>query len=115
MSMGPAHPDSPSNLGRAQWLAEQTLEWAGLEVVILRVAALFHENLVGLHSDSVRRQNLIRNSFGDNEVAWISGADAAELGLAALLRPDRFTEAVYYVKGSELFSHADIAPPCSPT
>ncbi|MGE2718343.1 NmrA family NAD(P)-binding protein [Mycolicibacterium celeriflavum] len=109
MSMGPAHPDSPSNLGRAQWLAEEVLEWAGLDLVILRVAALFHENLAVLHSDSVRGQGLIRNSFGDNEVAWISGGDAAELSLTALLNPARFPDAVYYVKGSEAFSHPDIA------
>lgn len=109
MSMGPAHPDNPSDLGRAQWLAEQILEWAGLDLVILRVAALFHENLAVLHSDSVREHGLIRNSFGDNEVAWISGSDAAELGLMALVHPDRFPEPVYYVKGSEVFSHADIA------
>ncbi|OBB35932.1 NmrA family NAD(P)-binding protein [Mycobacterium sp. 852002-51961_SCH5331710] len=109
MSMGPAHPDNPSDLGRAQWLAEQILEWAGLDLVILRVAALFHENLAVLHSDSVREHGLIRNSFGDNAVAWISGSDAAELGLMALVHPDRFPEPVYYVKGSEVFSHAHIA------
>ena len=53
MSMGPAHPQSPSGLGRSQWLAEQVLQWAGVEVVILRVAALFHENLKLLHARSI--------------------------------------------------------------
>jgi uncharacterized protein YbjT (DUF2867 family) len=109
MSMGPAQPGSLSSLGRAQWLAEEILQWAGLDLLILRVVALFHENLVVLHSDSVREQGLIRNSFGPGEVAWISGCDAAELGLAALLHPERFAESIYYAKGSELFSHADIA------
>ncbi|MFX9962082.1 NAD(P)H-binding protein, partial [Acinetobacter baumannii] len=29
MSMGVSRPDSPSHLGRAQYLAEEMLEWAG--------------------------------------------------------------------------------------
>ena len=57
MSMGPAHPDHPSDLGKAQWLAEQVLQWAGLDLTILRVSALFHENLLVLHSRSVRRES----------------------------------------------------------
>lgn len=109
MSMGPSHPESPSNLGRAQWLAEDVLQTAGLDLLILRVAALFHENLAVLHGDSIRERGLIRNSFGRGEVAWISGRDAAELALAALLHPERFDDAVYYAKGSEVLSHGEIA------
>ncbi|ANI38297.1 NmrA family NAD(P)-binding protein [Mycolicibacterium vaccae] len=109
MSMGPAHPASPSDLGRAQWLAEEILQWAGLDVTILRVAALFHENLAVLHGRSVAARGVIRNSFGHREVAWISGGDAAELALTALLQPDRFTEPVFHAKGSETLSHTDIA------
>jgi uncharacterized protein YbjT (DUF2867 family) len=109
MSMGPAHPDSLSNLGRSQWLAEQVLEWAGLDLLILRVTALFHENLLALHSHSVHEQGLIRNSFGTGRIAWINAGDAAELALSALLHPERFSESVYYAKGSEEYSHGEIA------
>ncbi|PEG33784.1 NmrA family transcriptional regulator [Mycolicibacterium agri] len=109
MSMGPAHPDHPSELGRAQWLAEQVLEWAGLDLTILRVVALFHENIAVLHARDVRERGLIRNSFGENGVPWINGADAAELGLAALLHPARFPETIHYANGTEEFSHVDIA------
>jgi len=109
MSMGPAQPASLSGLGRAQWLAEEILQWAGLDLRILRVAALFHENLAVLHGNSIREHGLIRNSFGPGEVAWISGRDAAELGLAALLHPERFAEPVYYAKGSQSYSHGEIA------
>ncbi|MFN3001945.1 NmrA family NAD(P)-binding protein [Mycolicibacterium wolinskyi] len=109
MSMGPAHPDSPSDLGRAQWLAEQVLDWAGLDLLILRVAALFHENLLILHSHWVREHGVIRNSFGPGKIAWISAGDAAELALAALLHPERFPDTVYFAKGSEEYSHVEIA------
>jgi uncharacterized protein YbjT (DUF2867 family) len=109
MSMGPSHPENLSNLGRAQWLAEEILQWAGLDLLILRVAALFHENLKVLHGRSIREQGIIRNSFGPQRVAWVSGRDAAELALAGLLYPQRFSETVVYVKGSEEYSHVEIA------
>ncbi|WP_283608322.1 NmrA family NAD(P)-binding protein [Mycolicibacterium poriferae] len=109
MSMGPAHPQSPSGLGRSQWLAEQVLQWAGVEVVILRVAALFHENLKLLHARSIATERSFRNSFGTQQVAWISGQDAAELAVAALLDPRRFAGQVVHVPGPEQFSHPEIA------
>lgn len=109
MSMGPAQPDHPSKLGKAQWLAEQVMQWAGLDLLILRVAALFHENLLVLHSHSVRRQRGFGNAFADVAMPWISGRDAAELAVTALLHPDRFAGPVTYPQGSEQYSHDDIA------
>lgn len=109
MSMGPSHPESPSDLGRAQWLAEEILAWAGLDLLVLRVFALFHENLKVLHSRSIREQGLIRNSFGPERVGWMSGRDAAELSLAGLLHPERFSGPVVNVKGAEELSHVEIA------
>ncbi|OBF26848.1 NmrA family NAD(P)-binding protein [Mycobacterium sp. ACS4331] len=109
MSMGPAHPGSPSSLGRDHWLAEEILRWAGLDVLILRVVALFHENLAVLHGRSISERGVIRNSFGESEVAWIGGVDAAELGLTALLHPERFAGPIHFAKGSEVFSHDEIA------
>jgi uncharacterized protein YbjT (DUF2867 family) len=109
MSMGPAQPAHPSDLGKGQWLAEQVMQWAGLDLLILRVAALFHENLLVLHAESVRRERAFRNSFGDVAMPWISGRDAAELGVAGLLHPERFEAPVVYPRGSETYSHTDIA------
>jgi uncharacterized protein YbjT (DUF2867 family) len=109
MSMGPAHPDHPSELGRNQWLAEQVLQWAGLNVLILRVVALFHENLEVLHAQSVSEHGVIRNSFGDSSIGWISGRDAAELAVAAMLHPERFDGPVSFPPGPESFTHAQIA------
>ncbi|CAN5571258.1 NmrA family NAD(P)-binding protein [soil metagenome] len=109
MSMGPARADHPSDLGKGQWLAEQVLEWAGLDLVILRVAATFHPNILVLHGQSIREHDVIRNSFGVGPVPWISGQDAGELGVTALLHPERFPKTVNYPLGSELFTHPEIA------
>jgi uncharacterized protein YbjT (DUF2867 family) len=110
MSMGPANPHHPSLLGKAQWLAEQVMEWAGLDLLILRVTAVFHENIVVLHRDSIRRDGVIRNCFGPGPVPWINGHDAAELAYAALIRPERFDDGpVIYPLGAESVSHGEIA------
>jgi uncharacterized protein YbjT (DUF2867 family) len=109
MSMAPAHPLHPSDLGRAQWLAEEVMIWAGLDVLVLRIGATFHQNLVALHGDSIRRENLLRNSFGEESIGWINGSDAGELAVAALLRPDDFDGPVCYPAGSELLNHHEVA------
>jgi uncharacterized protein YbjT (DUF2867 family) len=109
MSMAPAHPQHPSDLGRAQWLAEEVMTWGGLDVLLLRVAATFHENIVALHGDSIRRDNLLRNSFSDKPVGWISGSDAGEVAVTALLHPDLFDGPVCYPSGSELLNHHEVA------
>jgi uncharacterized protein YbjT (DUF2867 family) len=108
--MAPAHPESPSHLGRAQWLAEEVLAWAGLDLCVLRIAAFFFENIHILHGVSIRGEGLIRNSFGSADVPWISGQDAAALVVAALLHPERFDAgSIHYPPGAEQFSHAAAA------
>ncbi len=107
---GGARATRPSQrFGQSAVLAEQVMEWAGLELLVLRVAALFHENLLVLHSQSIRREHAFRNSFSDVAMPWISGRDAAELGVAALLHPERFETAVVYPRGSQAYSHTAIA------
>ncbi|WP_312884551.1 NmrA family NAD(P)-binding protein [Nocardia barduliensis] len=110
MSMAVSAADSPSGLGRAQWAAEEVLTWAGLEPTILRIAALFYENIVLLHAGSIRRTGGFANSFGDAAVPWISGLDAADLAVAALTDPARYPRgATFYPQGAAVHSHADIA------
>lgn len=110
MSMGAAHPQSPSHLARAQWLAEELFSWAGLDMIVLRIAAMFMENLPTLHGNSVIAEGVMRNSFGEAKVPWISGSDAAELAAVALIEPSRFKQdRVQYPPGSELLSHREIA------
>jgi uncharacterized protein YbjT (DUF2867 family) len=110
MSMGPANPDSPSHLGRAQWLAEELLEWSGLSCIDLRIAALFFENLELLHREDILRDGVIRNSFPDLPMNWISGEDAGKLAIAALRFPARFGDKrEVYPTGTENFTHTEVA------
>jgi uncharacterized protein YbjT (DUF2867 family) len=110
MSMAPAHADSPSHLGRAQWLAEELLEWSGLSCIHLRIAALFFENLELLHSEDILGDGVIRNSFPDLSMNWISGEDAGKLAIAALRFPERFGDkTAVYPTGSEKFTHSEVA------
>lgn len=76
------------------------MSWAGLDVCVLRIAAVFFENIATVHARSIREENIIRNSFGMAQVPWISGRDAAKLVVAALLKPERFEgEQVHYPVG----------------
>ncbi|GAB2664902.1 NmrA family NAD(P)-binding protein [Nocardia goodfellowii] len=110
MSMAVSASDSPSGLGRAQWIAEEVLSWAGLEPTILRIAALFYENIVLLHGESIRRTGGFANSFGDAVVPWISGRDAADLAVAALIDPTRYPRGTtVYPQAATVHSHAEIA------
>lgn len=110
MSMMAAQESSPSHLGRAAWLAEEIMASGGTKVCVLRVAALFYENLLILHRDSIQAQGVIRNCFGETKMPWISGEDAAELMVVALLHPERFGgQSVCYPRGEVLLSHKQIA------
>jgi uncharacterized protein YbjT (DUF2867 family) len=110
MSMAPAHPDSPSHLGRAQWLAEELLEWSGLSCIHLRIAALFFENLELLHGEDILGDGVIRNSFPDLPMNWIAGEDAGKLAIAALRSPERFGDkTAVYPTGTEKFSYSEVA------
>jgi uncharacterized protein YbjT (DUF2867 family) len=110
MSMGPAAVNSPSGLGRAQAVAEEIFTWAGLEPTVLRVAALFYENVLVLHGNEIRERGRFANSFGTGPAPWISGRDAADLAVAALIDPDRFADPkVSYPPGAELLSHGEVA------
>jgi uncharacterized protein YbjT (DUF2867 family) len=111
-SMGPAHPQSPSPLGRAQWLAERVLGWAGFRCVYLRVLAFYLENLLLLHGESIRRQGVIRNPFGAAKLNWIAARDAARMMARLLLEPDLAGSDELYPTGAAALSHltyADLA------
>src|ERR1700757_96673 len=87
MSMATSSHTHPTKLGRDRAVAEEIFAWANLNPTILRVAALFHENVLILHAESIRDDGVIANSFGSAKVPWIGGRDAAELAVHHLLQP----------------------------
>jgi uncharacterized protein YbjT (DUF2867 family) len=110
MSMGPAHPESASHLGRAQWLAEEVLESSGVRCTFLRVAALFFENLGMLHREDVSGDGVMRNSFPNLAVNTIAGSDAGKLAVSALLHPERLDgKSTVYPSGGDNYTHAEVA------
>jgi uncharacterized protein YbjT (DUF2867 family) len=110
MSMPPAVPDSESPYGRASWLAEQVMQWSGIDLQIVRIMAMFQENIEMEHSEALARgDSTIRNAFGDDPAAWMSGADAADVVLTAMLEPDKFRDPLAKVCGTETISHPQIA------
>ncbi|MFF4594244.1 NmrA family NAD(P)-binding protein [Amycolatopsis sp. NPDC001319] len=110
MSMGPSTRTHPSHLGRGQWLSEEVLQWAGLDVTILRMAAVFHEDLPLFSTQSVRHESVIRNCFAEKPVSWLNALDAAEFCVAALLHPELFAGApVHYLPGPEFFDFHQVA------
>lgn len=109
MSMAASSHASPSRLGQAQVVAEELLMWAGLNPTILRVGALFHENVLLLHAQSICDHGVISNSFGSARVPWIAATDAGELAVQELLKPAPSSPVVTYPPGAELLSHGEIA------
>ncbi len=110
MSMAPSHPESPSHLGRAQWLAEEVLQCAGFSCLHLRFAAVFFENLELLHRAEIQGEGVIRNSFADIPVSWLASDDAARVAVAALLHPERFGSDTAVYPGSPVqYTQSDIA------
>lgn len=110
MSMAVSHPESMSHFGRAQWLAEEVLEWAGFSCLQLRMGAFFFQNLELFHLDDILGDGVIRSSFADFPLNWIAGEDAGKLAVAALLHPERFGgQTAVYPTGSEQYSYSQIA------
>ena len=110
MSMPPAVPDSASPYGRASWVAEQVMQWSGIDLQIVRIMAMFQENLEMEHSEALARgDSAIRNSFGDDPEPWMSGADAADVIYTALVEPGKFERPLTKVFGTETITHPEIA------
>ncbi|CAM3205537.1 hypothetical protein BST27_26670 [Mycobacterium intermedium] len=109
MSMVVSSPDSPSKLGQAQAVAEEVFVWAGLNPTVLRFAALFHENVLLLHENTIRDDGLIANSFGDAPAPWINGDDAAKVAATHLLKPRPAAPQISYIPPAETITHADVA------
>lgn len=110
LSMAPAHPQSPSHLGRAQWLAEEIIGWSGVQTLCLRIAGVFFENIELLHGEEIKKERVMLNAFPDIPVNWIAGADVAHLAVEALLHPEKFGgQAVVYPGSLEQYTQSQVA------
>jgi uncharacterized protein YbjT (DUF2867 family) len=108
LSIAAADPDNKSPHGKAQWVAEQILDWAGFDTIHLRVAAFFMENLF-LHGPSVQQAGLIRNPFGGFPASWITGDDVGAMAASLLANPAQAKEKILFPTGIENYTYAQIA------
>jgi len=109
MSMAASPHASRGRLGQARVVAEELLMSAGLNPTILSVGALFHENVLLLHAQSICDHGVISNSFGSARVPWIAATDAGELAVQQLLEPAPSSPVVTYPPGGGLLGHGEIA------
>jgi uncharacterized protein YbjT (DUF2867 family) len=109
MSMPPAVPNKPTPYGRAHWLAEQVMQWSGIDLQIVRIMAMFFENIEMMHAETIACDGVMRNAYGPEPIIFMSGSDAADVMLTALLEPGKFEKPLSMVYGSEFVGHAQIA------
>jgi uncharacterized protein YbjT (DUF2867 family) len=109
MSMPPAQPNHGSPFGRASWLGEQVMEWAGVDVQIVRIMAFFHENLDAFHGENITKHSVMRDAYGWGPISWMSSADAADVVLDAMLHPGKYEKPLAMVSGTEIYTEAEIA------
>src|ERR1700760_3396743 len=109
MSMPPAQPNHGSPFGRASWLAEQIMEWAGIDLQIVRIMAFFHENLEAFHSENIVKRNVMRDAYGWGPISWMSSSDSADVVMDALLHPEKYEKPLAMVSGTEIFTETQIA------
>jgi uncharacterized protein YbjT (DUF2867 family) len=53
--------------------------------VHLRIAAFFMENILLIDGDTIRQQGIIKNSFGNKPLSWISGMDVGAVAAHLLI------------------------------
>jgi uncharacterized protein YbjT (DUF2867 family) len=110
LSLAAARPDSPSPQGRAQWVAEQIFDWAGLAATHLRIAAFFMENIALLDGPGIRKRGRIANSFGALSLPWISGVDVGNIAASLLLAgPQPADRRLVVAGGVERLNYGQIA------
>jgi NAD(P)H dehydrogenase (quinone) len=109
LSLATTRVDSPSPQGRAQWVAEQIFEWAGFEGVHLRIDAFFMENILLIDGDTIRQEGIIRNSFGDKPLSWISGRDVGALAAHLLVDTNVVRERIIVAGGVVRLTYDEVA------
>jgi NAD(P)H dehydrogenase (quinone) len=109
LSLATTAVNSASPQGRAQWVAEQIFEWAGMGGTHLRIAAFFMENVTLIDGPGIRTSARIANSFGDKPLSWISGEDVGAIAASLLVDPELCTERVLIAGGVERLTFREVA------
>ncbi len=109
LSLATTRVDSPSPQGRAQWVAEQIFEWAGFEGVHLRIAAFFMENILFIDGDTIREQGIIKNSFGNKPLSWISGMDVGAIAAHLLIDTNVVRDRIIIAGGVVRLTYNEVA------
>src|SRR6202022_822285 len=109
-SHGTVDHNSPSGISREFALGEELMLELGVNVTVLRISALFYENVLLAHSGAIRETGAFANCFGDARPAWISASDGADLCVTALLEPQAYANSpIVFPLGHERLSQQQIA------
>jgi NAD(P)H dehydrogenase (quinone) len=86
MSQITARPNHPSPAARQHWLAEQVLDWSGIDVTHMR-PPFFLENLIFFAAQTIRTEGKIYLPYGDGRHAPVGGEDLARVAVGILTDP----------------------------
>jgi uncharacterized protein YbjT (DUF2867 family) len=110
-SMGTAsEADSPSDYGRAQYVADELITSSLRSAVALRFAAHFYEIVNMFYGSAIRETGAFASFHGDAPIQWMAGRDVAEVCVRALLDPRLFgTERTPLIPSAVQMSHSEVA------
>lgn len=110
-SMGTAsEADSPSGYGREQYVADELITSCLRSAVALKFAAHFYEMVNLFYGSAIRETGEFASYHGDSRIQWMSGRDAADVCVRALLDPELFgVDRTPLIPSAELMSHSEVA------
>jgi uncharacterized protein YbjT (DUF2867 family) len=92
---------TPSPQHKLHWLAEQVLNWSGLQVVHVRPTVLLEGFFLILTADSVRESNEIRLPFGEGKTSPVAVGDVARVIAKLLMNPQPHIGNIYHLTGPQ--------------
>ena len=108
MSQITARPNHPSPAARQHWLAEQVLDWSGIDVTHLR-PPFFLENLIFFAAQTIRTEGKIYLPYGHGRHAPVGGEDLARVAVGILTDPAEHRGKTYVPTGPISLSLPEMA------
>src|SRR5262249_34498936 len=90
------------------WLAEQMLDWSGIDVTHLR-PPFFLENLIGFAGRTIRNEGKIYLPYGQGRHAPVAGQDLARVVVGILVDPEPHRGKTYVPTGPRSLSLTEMA------